>query len=119
MKRIVLAAVLSSALTFTVMKLAGGGPDYVEKTALDNARVTVTDRTMGVGAARETHVRATDQVIVFLDDSTYDRVDPQTGAIQRQTRKAGEVLWHNKGERAPKLINRGGKPMRSLVIALK
>lgn len=120
MKHIILTAVISSALTLGVVHLAGAKNNgYAEKVVMDNARVEVTDRVMEVGGFRDTHVRATDQVIVFLDESSYDRVDAKTGAVTRQTRKAGEVLWHFKGENAPKLINRGGKPMRSLLIALK
>jgi hypothetical protein len=33
-------------------------------------------------------------------------------------RKSGDVIWHDKGEDAPRLTN-AGKPYRTLVIELK
>ena len=72
-----------------------------------------------VGVARAPHIRSTNQVIVFLDDCVYDRIDADTKKTERKTRKAGEVLWHDKGEHAPALVNRGSKPFRSLMVALK
>ncbi len=33
--------------------------------------------------------------------------------------KSGDVIWHDKGEQAPQLINAGAKPYRTLVIALQ
>lgn len=119
MRTIVATAILSSLITLGVTRMLGAKAEYSEKVVLDNKRASVTDRVMEVNGARDPHIRATDQIIVFLDDSAYDRVDPQTGKVERRTRKAGEILWHDKGEHAPKLINRGSKPMRSLVIALK
>jgi len=64
-------------------------------------------------------VRPTDQVIVFLDEASYDRIDPSSGEKRRVNRKSGEVIWHDKGEHAPRLINAGSKPYRTLVIALR
>ncbi len=119
MRTILATAILSSLITLGVVKLLGAKADYTEKTVLDNKRATVTERVMDVNAARDPHVRATDQIIVFLNDTAYDRVDAQSGKVERRTRKAGEILWHDKGEHAPKLVNRGATPMRSLVIALK
>lgn len=119
MRKIVVTAIISSALTVALMRLSGAGQSYTEKVVLDNARVTVTERVMDPGASRESHVRSTDQVIVFLNEAAYDRVDGKTKQTQRQGRKAGEVLWHFKGETAPQLINRSATPMRSLIIALK
>lgn len=86
---------------------------------LENERVTVTDRVIPDGGVREPFTRETDQVIVFLHDCAYDRIDAETGESSRRTRKAGETLWHFKGELAPRLVNRTGGPLRSLVIALK
>ncbi len=119
MRTILATAIASSLITLGVVKLMGAKTDYSEKTLLDNKRATVTERVMEVNSARDPHTRATDQIIVFLNDTAYDRVDPQSGKIERRTRKAGDILWHDKGEHAPKLINRGAGPMRSLVIALK
>ena len=86
---------------------------------LDNARVRVTEITSPPGGVRERGVRAYDQVIVFLDDSRYERTDPATGIKTIRERKSGDVIWHARGEDAPQLVNAGGKPYRTLVIELK
>ena len=69
--------------------------------------------------ARERGIRPHDQVIVFLDDCQYERTDPQTGAKTIRTRKSGDVIWHSKGEDAPRLVNSGTRPYRTMVIELK
>jgi hypothetical protein len=86
---------------------------------LENPRVRVTEVTSLPGTARDRGVRATDQVIVFLDDCRYRRTDPQTGEKTIRERKSGDVIWHDKGEDAPVLENLGAKPYRTLVIELK
>lgn len=89
------------------------------KTLLSNPRVNVIETTYLPGVPRERGVRATDQVIVFLDDCAYERKDPATGELTIRKRKSGEVLWHDKGEDAPQLTNKGDKPYRTLTIELK
>ena len=89
------------------------------KVKLENAKVKITEITYEPGVARERYIRPTDQVIVFLDDCRYQRTDSQTGEKTVRERKAGEVLWHDKGEDAPVLINLGSKPYRTLVIEWK
>jgi len=69
--------------------------------------------------ARERSIRATNQVIVFLDDCRYERTDPATNEKTIRERKSGDVIWHDKGEDAPQLINMGSKAYRTLVIELK
>lgn len=86
---------------------------------LENVRVRVTERVIPPGGERTPYLRDTDQVIVFLNDTTYDRVDPRTGERAPRRRNAGEVIWHERAEQAPKLINTGSEPMRSLIISLK
>ncbi len=86
---------------------------------LENGRVRVVEVTHLPGAARPRHVRAHDQIIVFLDDCRYERTDPETGEKAVRERKAGEVIWHGRGEVAPELVNVGSKPYRTLVIELK
>ena len=86
---------------------------------LDNARVEAVEVTYPPGAARERGVRARDQVIVFLDDCRYQRTDPATGEKTIRERRAGDTIWHAKGEDAPRLVNVGPKPYRTLVIELK
>ena len=115
MKRVALTAVISVAATLLV-----AAPEKITQAVkLEKPRVTVTEVTAPPGVARDPYVRPTDQVIVFLDDCRYDRVDAANGKKTRVTRKSGEVIWHDKGEQAPTLINAGSKPYRTLVIALK
>jgi len=85
---------------------------------IDNARARVTEVVMEPGVEREPYVRATDQIIVFLDDAKYARRDAETGEVLLRDREAGEVLWHNKGEHAPALTNVGSAPYRALVIEM-
>jgi len=90
-------------------------PSMVVK--LDNSRVTVTESTTPADGKRESYIRATDQVLVFLDDAQYEAID-EKGNTTKRSRKAGEVIWHTKGEVAPVLVNKGNS-YRNLVIALK
>ena len=112
MKKWVIAAALLGAY-------AAGRADVSRSAKLDNARVRVTELDYAPGQPREKSIRPADQVIVFLDDSRYERIDPDTGAKEIRTRKSGDVIWHNKGEVAPVLTNRGAKTYRTLVIELK
>jgi len=79
----------------------------------------ITEVTYEPGVPRERYIRPTDQVIVFLDESRYERTDSKTKEKLIRERKPGEVLWHDKGEDAPVLVNLGKKPYRTLVIELK
>ena len=88
------------------------------KELLNNQRVTVTEITMPVQARREAYTRPSDQIIVFIDEADYEAIDA-AGQKQVRHRKAGEIIWHNKGEAAPTLVNTGKRPYRNLVIALK
>jgi hypothetical protein len=106
-----------------LLALAGayfaGRADVSRNVKLENARVRVTQLDYAPGQPREKSIRPADQVIVFLDDSRYERIDPDTGAKEIRTRKSGDVIWHNKGEVAPVLTNVGTKAYRELVIELK
>ena len=86
---------------------------------LDNPRVRVSELVYAPGAPRERSIRATDQVIVFLDDCRYERIDSLTKEKTIRERKSGDVIWHDKGEDAPQLTNLGRKPYRTLVLELK
>lgn len=90
-----------------------------KKPQLENDRVKVTELVYQPGEPRERYIRPTDQVIVFLDDCKYQRIDSQTGEKTVRERKAGETIWHNKGEDAPVLINLGAQAYRTLVIEIK
>jgi hypothetical protein len=91
----------------------------VTSAKLENARVKITEVRYEPGVPRERSIRASDQVIVFLDDCRYERIDSQTHAKEIRERKSGDVIWHNKGEDAPVLTNLGSKPYRTLVIELR
>jgi hypothetical protein len=117
-KLIALVALGSSALTLLAVWGLGFAP-MPAKVTLENAKVTVSELVYMPGVPRERHIRATDQVIVFLDESKYERIDSATKEKTIRTRRSGEVIWHDKGEDAPQLTNLGSKPYRTLVIALK
>lgn len=87
------------------------------KPVLDNQRVTITEVSMPPAALRENYTRPTDQIIVFIDEANYETTDAE-GKKQVKRRQSGEIVWHNKGEAAPLLVNKG-KAYRNLVIALK
>jgi len=86
---------------------------------LENARVKVTEIVYEPGKPRNRYIRATDQVIVFLEDCKYRRTDSKTGEQTVRERKSGEVIYHDRGEDAPVLVNLGAKPYRTLLIELK
>lgn len=114
-KWLCLTALASSAATLLVVKAAA--PAHTVK--LENAKVLVTEVTYAPGEPRPRSTRAHDQVIVFLDDCRYERLDSQTGQKTIRERKSGDVIWHDKGEDAPQLTNQGKKPYRTIVIELK
>ncbi|MBM3774893.1 MAG: hypothetical protein FJW37_06960 [Acidobacteria bacterium] len=89
------------------------------KVKMENVRVKVTEVTYPPGVPRNRYIRPTDQVIVFLDDCRYERLDSKTGEKTVRERKSGELIWHDRGEDAPQLTNLGPKPYRTLVIELK
>lgn len=114
--RIFLAAgglILVSALSFYAGRQSA--PSLVVR--LDNAKVTVTESLTPAGSRRESYVRPTDQLIIFLDDAQYEAIDAG-GEKASRSRKSGDVVWHSKGETAPLLVNTG-KPYRNLIVALK
>ena len=117
-RSLVLTAVLSSSLTGLAF-WASGMAKLPSTVKLENNRVKVTEVVYEPGVARERYIRPTDQVIVFLDDSRYERTDSQTHQKAVRERKSGEVIWHDKGEDAPVLVNLTPKPYRTLVIELK
>jgi len=108
-------ALVSSLATLAVSRAAS----LQTTVKLDNARALVREVTYPPGTPRERSVRAMDQIIVFLDDCKYRRTDSKTGEKTTRERKAGDVIWHNKGEDAPVLENVGAKAYRTLVIGLK
>ena len=115
MKRILIGAAATAAFALMTFGLA----PLTAVMKLANKRVKVTETVYQPGVPRERFIRPTDQVIVFLDDCKYKRIDSKTGEVTIRERKSGEVIWHDKGEDAPVLINLGTKPYRSLSIELQ
>ena len=118
MKSIAIAAMSSSLVTLLAV-FASGYAVLPTEVKLENPRVKVSMVTYHPKVARERYVRPTDQVIVFLDESKYERTDSKTGEKTVRERKSGDVIWHDKGEDAPRLVNLNAKPYRTLVIELK
>lgn len=116
--RYLIVALGACLLTVGGLRLMGWAP-LPETVKLDNKRVRVKEITYQPGVARERYIRPTDQVIVFLDDSKYQRIDSATKEKTVRERKSGDIIWHDKGEDAPVLTNLGTKPYRTLVIELK
>ena len=88
------------------------------KTILENNKVLVREIVYDKDARRTSHQRQNDQVIVFVDDAKYEVVN-QDGTKETRTRKAGDVIWHNRGETAPNLANIGASRYRTIVVNLK
>jgi hypothetical protein len=114
-KWLCLTALGSSLATLLIVKAAAP----VQSVKLENAKVQVTEVVYAPGEPRPRGIRQHDQVIVFLDDCRYERLDPQTGQKTIRERKSGEVIWHDKGEDAPQLTNQGKKAYRTIVVELK
>lgn len=112
MKKALLLAALAGAYF-------AGRADVARDVKLENPRVRVLEMDYKPGEPRVRSIRPADQVIVFLDDSRYQRVDPDTGEKTVRTRKSGDVIWHNKGEVSPQLTNLGNKTYRTIVVELK
>ncbi|MGI8992421.1 MAG: hypothetical protein ACR2I2_22925 [Bryobacteraceae bacterium] len=113
-KTILLTALVSSTLTFLCISAMG-----VPAAKLENARVKVSEMVYEPNVPRGRYIRGADQVIVFLDDCRYRRIDSKTREETVRERKSGEVIWHNKGEDAPVLVNLGATPYRTIAIELK
>jgi hypothetical protein len=118
---------LAASLSLFVLGLVSGfalsGPTSSQrapliKTLLENDKVLVRQVAYEIDSQRPTHVRQNDQVIVFLDDAHYEVIYPD-GKKESRVRKAGEVIWHNRGEIAPNLTNTGAITYRTIVVDLK
>jgi hypothetical protein len=86
---------------------------------LENDSVRISEIVWEPGVPRESYTRQTNQLVVFLEDCTYCRIDAMTDEQVIRFRKSGDVLWHQKGEEAPVLINAGDKPYRTLLVEFK
>src|SRR5215475_11422618 len=116
--KLTVTALLSSSLTVLAL-WASGMANLPSAVKLENQRVKVSEVTYNPGVARERYIRPTDQLIIFLDNCKYERIDSVTHEKTVWERKSGDVIWHNKGEDAPVLTNLDSKPYRTLVVELK
>jgi hypothetical protein len=83
---------------------------------LDNKRVEVTKYAPSFSRREAyTGLRTNDS---FLDEARYQAIDA-SGKIEERKRAVGDIVWHDKGDAAPILVNTGAKPYRNLVIAFK
>jgi hypothetical protein len=119
MRKLLIVTAAASSLLTVLALWAMGWASIPSKVKLENARVQVSEVTYLPGTPRERYIRPTDQIIVFLDDCKYERIDSKTKEKTVRERKSGDVIWHDKGEDAPVLTNLGAKPYRTLVIAVK
>ena len=119
MRKLLFVTAAASSLLTVLALWAMGWASIPSKVKLENARVQVSEVTYLPGTPRERYIRPTDQIIVFLDDCKYERIDSKTKEKTVRERKSGDVIWHDKGEDAPVLTNLGAKPYRTLVIAVK
>ncbi len=87
-------------------------------TVLENTKVQVNRVVYEENDIRKGHVRANDQVIIFLDDAQYEALYSD-GRKETKRRQAGEVIWHNRGEDAPTLTNTGKGSYQTLMVNLK
>src|SRR5258708_18290169 len=75
MNRSILLTAAASSL-FTLLAVVSFGYAVMPKDVnLENARVKVSTVTYEPGVARERYTRPTDQLIVFLNDCKYQRID--------------------------------------------
>lgn len=119
LRRDLIVTALASSVVTVLACWSLGGEELKTVVKVDNPRVLVTEVTSPAAGVRPRGKRAMDQVVVFLDDCRYERVDAVTGEKSMRERKAGDVLWQGKGEDVPQLTNVGSKPYRSIVIELK
>jgi hypothetical protein len=87
------------------------------KTILEDNKVLVSEVIYEKNARRPPHQRQNDQVIVFLNNAQYEVVYPD-GKKELRDRKAGDVIWHGRGEIAPNLTNTASQ-YRTIVVNLK
>jgi hypothetical protein len=118
------------AVIFAVALFAGGvavglaaagdkpAPEASVKVAFENPRVAVTAIDIAPGAQRAGRTRPTDELVLFCDEAHYQAVDAQ-GHKEARDRKPGTVVWHQKGELAPTLVNTGARPVHYYGISLK
>jgi hypothetical protein len=117
---VAVAAALFASGVLTGIAVAGadGAPEAGVKVVFDNARVTVKDVTMAPGARRPPRTRPTDELVLFPEESHYQAIDAD-GKKQPRDRAPGTVVFHNKGELAPTLVNISPKPVHYFSIGLK
>jgi hypothetical protein len=94
------------------------GSEASVRVALENGRVAVSVVDLPPGARRPGRTRPTDELVLFCEESHYQVVDAQ-GHAESRDRMPGTVVWHDKGDLAPALVNPGPKPVRLYSVSLK
>jgi hypothetical protein len=115
----VAAGVLFGGGILTGLALASDpGADAGIKVLFDNARVSVKEVTLAPGARRPPRTRATDELVLFPEEAHYQAIEAD-GKKQPRDRTPGTVVFHNKGELAPTLVNTSAKVVRYYNVVLK
>jgi hypothetical protein len=116
---------LGATLVFAAGVLAGRtllavspAPEAAVKVIFENPKVAVREITIGPGNQRSPRVRETDEVVLFCEEAHYRAVTAE-GKREPRDRKPGTVVFHNKGEQAPTLVNDGKKPVHYFSLSLK
>jgi hypothetical protein len=95
-----------------------GAPEASVKVAFENTRVAVTVIDIAPGAQRPGRTRPTDELVLFCDEAHYQAIDDK-GHKEARDRKPGAVVFHQKGELAPTLVNTSARPVHYYGISLK
>jgi len=100
--------------------VAGGSAasEALVEVAFENARVAVRTVDLAPGARRPSRTRPTDELVLFCEEAHYQAVTAD-GRTEPRDRRPGTVVWHNKGEIAPTLVNPGARPVHYYTIGLK
>jgi len=114
---LVFAAGLATGLVVAAEDKAKAA-DAAAKVTFDNPRVTVKEITLAPGGKRLPRVRETDELVLFYAEAHYQAIDAK-GKKEPRDRLPGTVVWHNKGEQAPTLVNEGKTPVRYYNISIK
>jgi hypothetical protein len=118
LRAVILAAALFAGGVAVGLAAAGDRREASVKVAFENPRVAVTVIDMAPGAQRSGRTRPTDELVLFCEEAHYQAVDAQ-GHREARDRKPGAVVYHQKGELAPTLVNTSDRAVHYYGISLK
>ena len=116
-RRTLLAGALSTLLASPAS--SAGKQQDVAVLRTENDRLVLTEYTFPPGVTIKVKPRATDQLILFLDDCRYERTDPASGLKSLRIRKAGDYIWYDRGGDSASVLNLSSTPFRLMLIELK